>query len=176
MSQMNEEKSVHYDAKTLGFVIKKRRRDMGYTQEYLALKIGCSSTHLSRIESGAPTSLERFYRICRELDLSMDEAMGIPAKKSHVLENIEKLFGRHSISEQVLAVHILEEVFRAMDVLQVMRHGYSLTQALHKLGFHLDLMRTEHFPSVGYAFHRESEQEISLIADTISEKYKKQDS
>lgn len=44
-----------YDAKTLGTAVRERRRELGYTQAFLADYAGVSASFLSELENGKET-------------------------------------------------------------------------------------------------------------------------
>ena len=156
--------SARYDLKAMGERIKKRRRDMGFTQDFLAQRAGCSATHLSRIEGGASTSLERLFRICDALSMSLDEVLGLSTQKSGPIQSIETSLAHHCAADQVLAAHLLEELLQILDVLRTMQRGYSLSQAMHKLGIEMKLYEMETVPTIGYGFHG-AEEEMLMVAE-----------
>ena len=58
------------DAKTFGEAIRKRRKQLGYTQAYLSEFTGISVSFLSDLEKGKPTiKLEKAIRIANLLGL-----------------------------------------------------------------------------------------------------------
>lgn len=60
------------DAKSLGQAVRKRRKELGYTQEQLAGFCGCSTPYLSALENGKETAeLGRALRIVNTLGLDL---------------------------------------------------------------------------------------------------------
>lgn len=59
-------------AKAFGEAIRKRRKELGYTQAQLAAFSGCSTPFLSALENGKPTAeLERSLRVACTLGLDI---------------------------------------------------------------------------------------------------------
>ena len=64
------------DYKTLGKNIRKYRLILGWKQEYLAEKCGCSDSHIGQIENarGIP-SLDMVVRIANSLSVTVDQLL-----------------------------------------------------------------------------------------------------
>ena len=60
------------DAKTFGEAVRKRRKQLGYTQRELADYCGCSTVYLSRLENGKETAeLGTAIRVLNTLGLDL---------------------------------------------------------------------------------------------------------
>ncbi|MBO7401776.1 MAG: helix-turn-helix transcriptional regulator [Lachnospiraceae bacterium] len=63
------------DSKSLGGAIRTRRKELGYTQQYIADFTGLSVSFLSELENGKPTAeLEKALKVINilALDLSVE--------------------------------------------------------------------------------------------------------
>ena len=63
------------DSKSLGGAIRTRRKELGYTQQYIADFTGLSVSFLSELENGKPTAeLEKTLKVINilALDLSVE--------------------------------------------------------------------------------------------------------
>ncbi len=72
---MQTEEKIHYqlDSVMIGKRIKNVRKARGMTQEQLAERCGCTSTHISNIENGKiGISIELLYVLSRVLEQQMD--------------------------------------------------------------------------------------------------------
>jgi transcriptional regulator with XRE-family HTH domain len=85
------------DFKNLGNLIKSKRVENGFTQSYIAEKVGISSQHYSRLERGLYTpSLQTFINLVRILKLNLLDLDTKNNKKItstmyeilHILENL----------------------------------------------------------------------------------------
>ena len=102
----------------MGRKIQIRRKSMGLTQEQLAEKIGCSLTHLCRIEGGFKPGLDALIRLCRVLGFSLDELLGIYPPDNPVLQEILSCVSSRPDREQYLALRTLQELFSVIDKLR----------------------------------------------------------
>jgi len=60
------------DAKSLGEAIRKRRKELNYTQAYLAEFTGLSVTFISDVERGKPTAeIEKSIRLVQTLGMDI---------------------------------------------------------------------------------------------------------
>jgi transcriptional regulator with XRE-family HTH domain len=65
--------------KRMGRILRRRRRDLNLTIEYVALVCETSQSNLSYIENGhGSPSLEIFIRLCRTLGLSANVLLNLP--------------------------------------------------------------------------------------------------
>lgn len=63
------------DAATFGAALRKRRKELGYTQAQVAAFSGCSAAFLSALENGKETAeLGRALRVLNVLALDLDAA------------------------------------------------------------------------------------------------------
>lgn len=64
-----------YDAATFGAALRKRRKELGYTQAQVAAFSGCSAAFLSALENGKETAeLGRALRVLNVLALDLEAA------------------------------------------------------------------------------------------------------
>lgn len=64
-----------YDATTFGAALRKRRKELGYTQAQVAAFSGCSAAFLSALENGKETAeLGRALRVLNVLGLDLNAA------------------------------------------------------------------------------------------------------
>lgn len=62
-----------YDAATFGAALRKRRKELGYTQAEVAALSGCSAAFLSALENGKETAeLGRALRVLNVLALDLE--------------------------------------------------------------------------------------------------------
>lgn len=102
----------------MGRKIQVRRKELGLTQEQLAEKIGCSLTHLCRIEGGFKPGLDALLRLCRVLGYSLDELLGIYPPDNPVMQEIFSCILSRPLREQYLALKALEQLFSIIDRLR----------------------------------------------------------
>lgn len=102
----------------MGRKIQARRKDLGLTQEQLAEKLGCSITHLSRIEGGSKPGLDALLRMSRVLGYSLDMLLGVYPPENPVMQEITSLLLSRSTHEQYLALQHLENFFELIDQLE----------------------------------------------------------
>ncbi len=112
---MNAEQNYSYDFIRLGKRIQARRKEIGLTQEELSEKIGCSLTHLSRLEKGSPPGLDILIRLSYLLGYSLDEMVGLYPSPSPFVHEICDLFLVHSEIEQKYALWLLQYFFHILD-------------------------------------------------------------
>lgn len=61
-----------FDAADFGKAVKKRRKELGYTQKYLSDFTGYSTSFISELENGKPTiELERALRLANLLGIDV---------------------------------------------------------------------------------------------------------
>lgn len=61
------------DAKSFGEALRKRRKELGYTQQFLSDFSGVSVSFLSDLENGKPTTqIEKAFQIASNLGLDVD--------------------------------------------------------------------------------------------------------
>lgn len=77
MSRPSNYEKNPIDELSVGLRIHNRRQSLSITQQQLAENIGCSPTHINRVESGRLPSLRLLFAICKQLDISMDEITGL---------------------------------------------------------------------------------------------------
>lgn len=99
----------------MGRKIQARRKEMGLTQEQLAEKIGCSITHLCRIEGGSKPGLDALLRLSRVLGYSLDELLGIYPPDNPVLQETLNCILSRPVREQYLALQTIEQLFLTID-------------------------------------------------------------
>lgn len=112
---MQKEKDHPYDYIRLGKRIQARRKEIGLTQEELSEKIGCSLTHLSRLETGSPPGLDMLIRLSYLLGYSLDEMLGLYPSTNPFVHEICDLFLVHSEDEQNFALWLMQFFFYVMD-------------------------------------------------------------
>jgi len=112
---MQKEKEHPYDYIRLGKRIQARRKEIGLTQEELSEKIGCSLTHLSRLETGSPPGLDMLIRLSYLLGYSLDEMLGLYPSTNPFVHEICDLFLVHSEDEQSFALWLMQFFFYIMD-------------------------------------------------------------
>jgi len=67
---------VNHSVKTIAENIRNTRIRLAYSQEYLAAKLNVSQNTYSKIELGyVKLTLERFFKICRVLDIDPAEVI-----------------------------------------------------------------------------------------------------
>ena len=60
------------DSKSLGQLIRERRRELGYTQKYLSEYTGLSITFISQLERGKPTAeIEKTIQLIHILGMDL---------------------------------------------------------------------------------------------------------
>lgn len=85
----------------IGAVIREQRKRLGYTQEYVAEKIGISEKHYSRIESDRYyPSLPNFFKLIKILELSLDD-FSAGSKKKRKLEKDVLYLLEHASDEEL---------------------------------------------------------------------------
>lgn len=110
MSRPLKSECYPVDAFSVGLRLHNRRQSLSITQEELAAKIGCSSTHINRIESGRLPSLHLLFAMCKALDVSMDEVMDLnPGKNQNVIRLMD-LFSRFNEAEQDFTIKLLTDM------------------------------------------------------------------
>jgi len=72
----------------LGNYIRQRRRDLGLTQEKLAVKVGVRQRTISDVETSAAARVETVLRLLAALDLELV----IRPRTKHSPRDIERLF------------------------------------------------------------------------------------
>ena len=97
------------DAYEIGLRIHDRRVSLSMTQQDLAERIGCSPTHINRVESGRQPSLPLLYAICQVLDLGLDEVMGLKSNADPVSLQILNAVNRFSSAEKAFSIKILSD-------------------------------------------------------------------
>lgn len=61
-----------FDSKDFGIAIKKRRKELGYTQSYISEVTGCSASFISDLENGKVTAeLGKSFMIANILGLTI---------------------------------------------------------------------------------------------------------
>ena len=64
----------NFNVENIGKIIKKRRNELGLTQEMLSEKVGICAVYMSFIETGKRTpSMKTFANICRELSIEFEK-------------------------------------------------------------------------------------------------------
>lgn len=67
-------KEKNFDARPFGLAVKQARLAKGWTQEYLATLVNCSSRNIMHIENnGQHPSLDTLYLLVKHLDISADK-------------------------------------------------------------------------------------------------------
>ena len=102
--------SNNLDVSNIAFLIRNQRLNIGVSQEELALNVGCSVTHINRIESGRMPSLRLLFAICKELNLSSDKILGLNTYPSPQMETIQELLDQFTEEELVLVIHLLKDL------------------------------------------------------------------
>lgn len=77
--------------KRLGAIIKERRRQLGFTQEYLSSQLGLSRASLANVETGRQRILvHQLYRLAEELDVEVAALLPDPeeTKKLQILDDL----------------------------------------------------------------------------------------
>lgn len=85
------------DKKEFGKRLQKYREKSGYSQEFLAEKIGCSTIFISYMERGEKSpSLNTLCKLSNVLDIPADVLLGneFPYYNSEILKNISKDLNR----------------------------------------------------------------------------------
>ena len=99
-------KIKEYDYKPIGHHVKQARKAKGYTQSYVAEKIGIGNKHLSDIERGfAGISIAVLIQLCKTLDTDADYILfgKITDSKNNPLNDlIKNLTPEQSLSAEAL--------------------------------------------------------------------------
>lgn len=103
------------DWKAAGFRIRMRRTELMLSQEQIAEAIGLSASHFSRIELGRSCSLDVFYRICRALQTSADELLGLPYLGDSLSDEMLNLVRNQPLAEKALLVEVMKQVISLTD-------------------------------------------------------------
>ncbi len=98
------------DPIVLGNRLHRRRQSVSITQEELAARIGCSLTHLNRIEGGRLPSLHLLYALCIELDYSMDTLLNLKPSENPNIVKLLDLMSRFNDAEQNFAIKLLSDL------------------------------------------------------------------
>lgn len=70
------------NAADFGAAIKKRRKELGYTQAELSSYCGCSAVYLSHLENGKETAeIGKALFVAKRLDLIAERRTGGPLRK-----------------------------------------------------------------------------------------------
>lgn len=101
------------DKKFFGMQLQKYRDKAGYTQEFLAEQIGCSSIFISFIERGekAP-SVDTLIKLSNALNISIDCMLGteLNCYPSEKLKQIAKRLSELPVYEQQKILTIFESI------------------------------------------------------------------
>lgn len=98
------------DYKAAGKRIKAARNKKGISQEYLAVQVGVTPTHISNIETGnASMSLALAVSISNELNITLDEMLsGSIVKNKHInIKDIRELLEDCSDRESRILAEIM---------------------------------------------------------------------
>lgn len=115
---MKKPKYSDIDYTRIGQMIQNARKEKKVSQAKLAESIGCSVTHLCRIESGGRTSIDLLFPICQELDLSLDDLIGIGNNRSLYLKDLVELFERRPRHEQRYLLSLMQDSVEFMTMLE----------------------------------------------------------
>lgn len=67
---------MKYNGKLLAMVIRKRRLELNYSQDYIAAKLGMSQNAFSKLELGhTGITIGKFMVICDSLEIGMSELL-----------------------------------------------------------------------------------------------------
>lgn len=115
---MSNYKNFRIDYTRIGQIIQNARKEKKYSQAYVSERIGCSVTHLCRVESGSRTSLDLLYPLCQFLDLSLDDLVGLRARKGEYLRMTLELMELRPRHEQRNMFHMMEQFVSFMKSLE----------------------------------------------------------
>ena len=84
--------------KRLGTIIKERRHQLGFTQEYLSRQLGISRASLANVETGRQRVLvHQLYQLAEKLDVEIT-ALLPDLEETRKLQNLEGLTFSESVS------------------------------------------------------------------------------
>ncbi|AMR34037.1 hypothetical protein A0256_22610 [Mucilaginibacter sp. PAMC 26640] len=76
---------MRYNGKVLAMVIRMRRLDLNYSQDYIAGKLGMSQNAYSKLELGhTGITIGKFLVICQALELHPGELIGLYTDRLHL--------------------------------------------------------------------------------------------
>lgn len=99
----------------MGMRIKNRRKEMGFTQEMLAERLAVTTGHLCRVERGTRPSLDFLTDLARELQISVDELLGLNFDENPTLSALGRALAGRSPAEQEMALSLVSELFEGLD-------------------------------------------------------------
>jgi transcriptional regulator with XRE-family HTH domain len=99
----------------IGSRIKNRREELGYTQEFVASKLGVSRVAVTKWESGATANLklENLMNLCKLFNFSVEYLIHGKKKGSSDFSEIEDILGKDFKSINMQRAELLKE---AMEI------------------------------------------------------------
>jgi transcriptional regulator with XRE-family HTH domain len=109
----------------IGAVIRKRRKELGYSQEQLAEKVGLSYQQIQRYENGSSMlNVENVQRIAQALALGIEDVFAAEPLRGSAIQE-------HPVSEEERA---LLRIFRDLGTRSDRRLAVSVVRRLAKRG------------------------------------------
>lgn len=108
------------DYMQLGTRLRQERLKHKLTQERLAEKIDVSHAYIGQIERGERSlTLETLIKLANQLEVTADELLheSLKMNEGHLIHKITQLLQERPISEQEMALNMLEVMFTHLDQL-----------------------------------------------------------